>query len=76
LYTTADSALVAIDDHGQSGQVAWRADPGDGISEVSAGLAPDGIALLGTNGVREWAFRPDGALRWAVTRVITYSPPP
>jgi outer membrane protein assembly factor BamB len=75
LYTTVDSALVAIDDHGQSGQVAWRADPGDGISEVSAGLAPDGTALLGTNGSREWAYRPDGTLRWGVTRVITYSSP-
>jgi outer membrane protein assembly factor BamB len=75
VYTTADSALVAIDDQGRSGHIAWRTEPGDGISEVSAGLSPDGTALLGTNGTHEWAYRPDGTLRWAVTRVITYSSP-
>lgn len=75
LYTTANSALIAVDDHGRSADIAWRADPNDGISEVSAGLAPDGTALLGTNGGREWAYRPDGTLRWAVPRVITYSSP-
>jgi outer membrane protein assembly factor BamB len=75
LYTTADSALVALDDHGDRGQVAWRADPGDDITEVSAGLAPDGTALLGTNGTREWAYRPDGTVRWTSPAVITYSSP-
>ena len=47
LYTTADTALIALDDQGATGRIAWRADPGDGISEVSAGLAADGTALLG-----------------------------
>jgi outer membrane protein assembly factor BamB len=75
VYTTADSALVAIDDAGERGQLAWRADPGDNITEVSAGLAPDGTALLGTNGTQEWAYRPDGTLRWHSPRVITYSSP-
>ena len=75
LYTTVDSALVALDDHGGTARVAWRADPGDDITEVSAGLAPDGTALLGTNGSREWAYRPDGALRWTSPAVITYSSP-
>lgn len=55
--------------------MAWRADPGDDISEVSTGLGPDGTALLGTNGVREWAYRPDGSLAWSTPRVITYSSP-
>jgi hypothetical protein len=62
VYTTADSALVAVDDHGDSAQVAWRSDPQDDITEVSAGLGPDGTALLGTNGRYEWAYRPDGTL--------------
>jgi outer membrane protein assembly factor BamB len=75
LYTTADSALVALDDHGDRGQIAWRADPADDITEVSAGLAPDGTALLGTNGDREWAYRPDGTVRWTSPAVITYSSP-
>jgi outer membrane protein assembly factor BamB len=75
LYTTADSALIALDDQGETGRVAWRADPGDGITEVSAGLAADGTALLGTNGTREWAYRPDGTLRWAAPAAITYSSP-
>ncbi len=75
LYTTADSALVALDDSAGAARVAWRADPGDDISEVSAGLGPDGTALLGTNGVREWAYRPDGSLAWSTPRVITYSSP-
>ena len=75
LYTTTGSALVAVDDHGTGATVAWRADPGDGITEVSAGLAPDGTALLGTNGTREWAYAADGSVRWNAPRVITYSSP-
>lgn len=75
LYTTVDSELVAIDDRGEAGDEAWRADPGDDISEVSAGLGPDGTALLGTNGGREWAYRPDGMPLWDAPRVITYSSP-
>ncbi|HEY3471619.1 MAG TPA: PQQ-binding-like beta-propeller repeat protein [Amycolatopsis sp.] len=75
LYTTADNALVAIDDKGSSSAIAWRADPHDDLVEVSAGLAPDGTALLGTNGHDEWAYRPDGSPRWHAPRVITYSSP-
>jgi outer membrane protein assembly factor BamB len=75
LYTTADSALIAIDDHGPQARIAWRADPGDGISEVSAGLAADGTALLGTNGNQEWAYRFDGKPLWHSPRIITYSSP-
>jgi outer membrane protein assembly factor BamB len=75
LYTTADSSLVAIDDTGAQGHIAWRADPGDNITEVSPGLAADGTVLLGTNGSHEWAYRPDGTLRWRAPRVITYSSP-
>ena len=75
LYTTADSALIAIDDVGAQGHLSWRVDPGDGITEVSAGLAPDGTALLGTNGSQEWAYRPDGTLLWHSPRVITSSSP-
>jgi outer membrane protein assembly factor BamB len=75
IYTTADSTLVAVDDQGRAGHVAWRADPGDDITEVSAGLAPDGTALLGTNGHNEWAYRRDGTLLWKSPRVITYSSP-
>jgi hypothetical protein len=75
LYTTADSALVAIDDQGGAGHLAWRADPGDDITEVSAGLTPDGTALLGTNGKFEWAYRRDGTPLWKSPRVITYSSP-
>lgn len=75
LYTTADSALVAIDDAAGQGRITWRADPGDNITEVSPGLAADGTVLLGTNGSREWAYRPDGAPLWHSPRVITYSSP-
>ncbi|MCU1685620.1 MAG: hypothetical protein JWQ81_6359 [Amycolatopsis sp.] len=75
LYTTAGSALVAIDDRGASAAVAWRADPGDDITEVSAGLAADGTALLGTNGTREWAYHHDGTPAWNAQRAITYSSP-
>jgi outer membrane protein assembly factor BamB len=75
LYTTADSSLVAIDDAGGQARIAWRADPGDNITEVSAGLAADGTVLLGTNGTQEWAYGPDGTPRWHSPRVITYSSP-
>ncbi|MCZ4602645.1 PQQ-binding-like beta-propeller repeat protein [Streptomyces sp. Lzd4kr] len=75
LYTTADSSLVAIDDRGDQGRIAWRRNPHDRITEVSAGLAPDGTAFLGTNGRTEWAYHPDGALAWRAPRVITYSSP-
>ena len=76
LYTTADSALVAIDDQGGAARLAWRADPEDDVSEVSAGLGPDGTALLGTNGRFEWAYgRGGGAPLWRSPRVITYASP-
>ncbi|MBE8526251.1 PQQ-like beta-propeller repeat protein [Amycolatopsis sp. H6(2020)] len=75
VYTTADSALVAIDDRGDFAAVAWRSDPHDDITEVSPGLAADGTALLGTNGRDEWAYRPDGTVRWQAPRIITYSSP-
>jgi outer membrane protein assembly factor BamB len=76
LYTTADSALLAIDDQGGAARLAWRADPGDDISEVSAGLGPDRTALLGTNGRFEWAYgRDGGAPLWRSPRVITYASP-
>ena len=75
LYTTSGSALVALDDHGDHGDVAWRADPGDDITEVSPGLAEDGTALLGTNGANEWAYHPDGTPKWHAPRIITYSSP-
>jgi outer membrane protein assembly factor BamB len=75
LYTTVDTALIALDDQGATARVAWRADPGDGISEVSAGLAADGTALLGTNGTHEWAYRRDGTPSWSAPAVITYSSP-
>ena len=75
IYTTSGSSLVAVDDRGTTGSVAWHADPGDGITEVSAGLAADGTALLGTNGTREWAYARDGSPRWNAPRVITYSSP-
>lgn len=75
IYTTTGSSLVAVDDRGDAGEVAWTADPGDDITEVSAGLGPDGTALLGTNGGTEWAHHPDGSLAWTAPRVITYSSP-
>jgi outer membrane protein assembly factor BamB len=75
LYTTAGSGLVAIDDRGATGVVAWRVDPGDDITEVSAGLSADGTVLLGTNGKREWAYHRDGTPAWNAARTITYSSP-
>lgn len=75
VYTTSGTSLVAITDHGGSASIAWRADPHDGDTEVSPGLAPDGTVLLGTNGSREWAYRPDGSPLWHAPRVITYSSP-
>lgn len=72
IYTTADAGVTAVD---ASGAVVWQRDPDDDISEVSAGLAPDGTVLLGTNGSREWAYHPDGAQAWSAPRYITYSSP-
>lgn len=75
LYTTTGSALVAIDDLGDHAVRAWTRDPGDDITEVSAGVAADQTALLGTNGGREWAYHPNGSPAWNAPRVITYSSP-
>jgi outer membrane protein assembly factor BamB len=75
VYTTSGTSLVAIADHGSRAAIAWRADPHDGDTEVSPGLAPNGTVLLGTNGTREWAYRPDGSPLWHAPRVITYSSP-
>jgi outer membrane protein assembly factor BamB len=75
VYTTSGTSLVAITDHGTSASIAWRADPHDGDTEVSPGLAEDGTILLGTNGSQEWAYRPDGSVLWHSPRVITYSSP-
>ncbi len=71
VYTTSGTSLVAITDHGMSASIAWRADPHDGATEVSPGLAADGTILLGTNGSQEWAYRPDGSVSWHSSRVIT-----
>lgn len=72
VYTTADAGVTAVD---AGGAVRWQRDPGDDITEVSAGLAADGTVLLGTNGSREWAYHPDGTAAWSVPRYITYSSP-
>ncbi|MDQ2708323.1 MAG: PQQ-binding-like beta-propeller repeat protein, partial [Actinomycetota bacterium] len=37
LYTTTSSSLVAVDDRGERGTVVWTRNPGDDITEVSAG---------------------------------------
>jgi outer membrane protein assembly factor BamB len=76
VYTTSGSSLVAIDDHGATADIAWRADPNDGQVEVSPGLAPDGTVVLGTDGATEWGYHPDGKLAWhAGSRAETYSSP-
>ncbi|MEV6611123.1 PQQ-binding-like beta-propeller repeat protein [Kutzneria sp. NPDC051319] len=72
VYTTADSGVTAVD---ANGAVVWHRDPHDDITEVSAGLAPDGTVLLGTNGSHEWAYHPDGSQAWSAPRFITYSSP-
>jgi outer membrane protein assembly factor BamB len=75
LYTTTGRSLVAIDDLGDHATLAWARDPGDDITEVSAGVTDDHTALLGTNGRREWAYHPNGSPAWNSPRVITYSSP-
>ncbi|GAA3437161.1 PQQ-binding-like beta-propeller repeat protein [Kutzneria kofuensis] len=72
IYTTADAGVTAVD---AGGAVVWQRDPHDDITEVSAGLAPDGTVLLGTNGSHEWAYHPDGSQAWTAPRYITYSSP-
>jgi outer membrane protein assembly factor BamB len=66
---------VAIADHSDRGFVAWTRNPGDDITEVSAGVAADHTALMGTNGGHEWAYHRDGSPAWKAPRVITYSSP-
>lgn len=76
VYTTSGSSLIAIDDHGATASIAWRADPHDGQVEVSPALAPDGTVVLGTDGSSEWGYRPDGKLSWRTGgRATTYSSP-
>jgi outer membrane protein assembly factor BamB len=76
VYTTSGSTLVAVADRGTSAGIAWRADPHDGQVEVSAGLAPDGTVVLGTNGKQEWGYHPDGSTAWHTgPRAETYSSP-
>lgn len=59
--------------------VAWRRDPADDMTEVSAGLVPGGTAL-GTNGAKEWGYHANGTPAWNWPRIITTprrrSPPP
>ena len=55
-------------------------DAGYGAVSVLHGVTLDvrqgeTVALLGTNGTQEWAYRPDGTLLWHSPRVITYSSP-
>lgn len=75
VYTTSAFGLVAIDDLGARGKIAWTAEPDDDLVEVSAGLAADGTVLLGTNGSHEWAYNTDGRPLWNSPRRITYSSP-
>ncbi len=76
VYTTSGPSLVAIDDHGATADIAWRADPNDGQVEVSPGLAPDGTVVLGTNGSTEWGYHPDGKLAWHAGYVRRRTPRP
>jgi outer membrane protein assembly factor BamB len=75
VYTTAGTSLVAITDRGSSAKVAWLANPHDGQTEVSPGLAPNGTVLLGTDGHDEWAYGSNGSPLWHSPSVITYSSP-
>jgi outer membrane protein assembly factor BamB len=71
VYTTADSALVAIRD----GRVLWRFLARD-ISEVSPAVSPDGTVVFGANDDSEYGVGPDGRLRWEhSTGALTYSSP-
>ena len=73
LRQTVDSSVVAVQDGGDHAVELWRFSAHD-ISEVSAGVAPDGTTVFGTNDGAEYGIGPGGDERWKVD-LGTYSSP-
>jgi outer membrane protein assembly factor BamB len=75
VYTTVGRELIAVEDRGHSGHVAWRFAAAADV-EVSPAVAADGTIVLGTNERFQYGVGPDGQERWRVRRdVWTYSSP-
>ena len=75
LRQTVDSSVVAIRDGGDRAYELWRFSAHD-ISEVTAGVAPDGTTVFGTNDGAEYGIGPAGDQRWKVDLgTFTYSSP-
>lgn len=64
VYTASSNRLVAITDLGSQAKIRWtfRAKR---LIEVSSGISPSGIVVVGTNGDRQYGVRPDGTVAWS-----------
>jgi outer membrane protein assembly factor BamB len=65
IYTASDRQLVAITDMDTRGSIRWRFTAKRTI-EVSSGVSPSGIVVVGTNGDKEYGIRPDGTAAWSI----------
>ena len=75
LRQTVDSSVVAVQDGGDRAVELWRFSAHD-ISEVTAGVAPDGTTVFGTNDGAAYGIGPGGDERWKVDLgTLTYSSP-
>lgn len=66
IYTASDNTLVAITDFDTRGSVRWTF-AAKKLIEVSNGVSPSGIIVVGTNGDREYGVRPDGTEAWSIS---------
>ena len=74
IYATAGNRIVALRDHGGSGEIIQHKDIDSG-TEVSPAVSRDGIAVFGTNDMFQYGVDRDGLL-WRFPRnSLTYSSP-
>ncbi len=74
IYATAGNRIVALRDHGDSGEIVQHKEIASG-TEVSPAVSREGIAIFGTNDTFEYGVDRDGLL-WRFPRnSLTYSSP-
>lgn len=63
IYTADGDHLVAVEDLGDRGRVAWRFAVRK-LIEVSPAVSPDGTIVIGTNNDGLYGVHPDGSRAW------------
>lgn len=65
IYTAFGSTVAAVRDLGTTAAVSWKRTV-RALIEVSNGVSPDGIIVVGTNGDREYGLDANGHTSWSL----------